>query len=100
MDVTLQLLTIIIFILLAVLLVVFIIIGLKLIETLDNTNALLDDLEKKSKSLDGLFDTFDNIGNGLSVVTDKFVDGALGTIKGLFNRKKRKNKYKEDFEDE
>jgi len=98
MDVTLQLLTIIIFILLAVLLVVFIIIGLKLIETLDNTNALLDDLEKKSKSLDGLFETIDNVGTGLSTITDKFVESALGTIKRLFNRKK--NKYKEDFEDE
>ncbi len=98
MDVTLQLLTIIVFILLAVLLVIFIIIGLKLIETIDSTNNLLDDLEKKSKSLDGLFETVEHVGDSLSIVTDKFVDGALGTIKRLFNR--RKNKKEEDFEDE
>ncbi|MBR4262765.1 MAG: hypothetical protein IKQ35_05315 [Bacilli bacterium] len=98
MEVLLQLLTVIIFVLLAVLLVIFIIIGLKLIETIDNTNNILDDLEKKSKSLDGLFETVENVGDSLSVVTDKFVEGALGTIKRLFNRKK--NKYEEDFEDE
>ena len=97
MEVMLQLLTIIVFILLAVLLVIFIIIGLKLIETIDNTNNLLDDIEKKSKSLDGLFDTVENVGDSLSVVTDKFVEGALGTIKRLFNRKK--NKDEEDYDE-
>ncbi len=99
MGTLIEMLTAIVFFLLAVLLVIFIIVGLKLIETIESTNSLLDDLEKKSKSLDGVFSTIDNVGSSLSIVTDKFVDGALGFISKLFNTRKKKRKYSVEEDD-
>ena len=98
MEFLAQALPLLVWFLLAVLLVVFIIVGLKLIETINATNEILDDIENKSKSLDGIFDAVDNIGDKLNSVTDRVVDGAMGLVTNLFN--KRKGKRMEEDEDE
>ena len=98
MEFLAQALPILVWFLLAILLVVFIIVGLKLIEMINATNVILDDLENKSKSLDGLFDAVDSIGDKLNSVTDRVVDGAMGLVTNLFNR--RKSRRMEEDEDE
>ena len=84
----------------SILLVVLIILGIKLIQTIDKANAILDDLEEKSKSLNGLFAVVDNISNGIAIVGDRVVDGVAGMVSSFFHkRKKRKTKKEEEFED-
>lgn len=90
-----QILPIIIYVLLAILLIVLIVIGMKLIETINKTNSVLDDLEKKSKSLDGIFATIDNITDAVTLVSDKVVDGVASLIGKLITSKKKK-KLEED----
>ena len=86
-----------------ILLVVLIILGIKLIHTINRTNDVLDDVYRKTKSLNGLFDTIDTITDALSNVSDTIV-GALSSMFGkIFSiKKKTKNKLKnkEELEDE
>jgi len=94
MEALYQFLPILIYVLLAALLVVLIILGVKLIETVNKTNAVLDDIEKKSKSLDGIFETIDGVTDAVSMVSDKLVDGLASLVGKLFSLKKRKKKKK------
>jgi len=98
MEILYQILPIVIYALLSVLLIVLIVLGIKLIDTVNKTNAVLDDIEKKSKSLDGIFSTIDNVTDAVSLVGDKLVDGIASLVgKVLSFRKKKKV---EDDEDE
>jgi len=76
----------------AVLLVVLIILGVKLINTIDKVNNLLDDSYKKIQSLNGLFDVIDTITDTLSSVNDKLVGTVSSIIEKLFKKKKNKKK--------
>jgi len=98
MEILYQILPIIIYILLSGLLVVLIILGIKLIETVNKTNAVLDDLEKKSKSLDGVFSTIDNITDVVSSASEKLIDGVASLIGKLLSMKKRKKKKEDEIE--
>ena len=86
-------LPILIYILLAALLVVLIILGIKAIDFMDRTNRILDNVEAKVNSLNGLFGVIDKFTDGLSSVTNKMVDGITNIITHKF---KRKNKKKEE----
>ncbi|MBQ7136991.1 MAG: hypothetical protein IJO43_03355 [Bacilli bacterium] len=88
-------LPILLYILGSILLVVLIILGIKLIQTVDRANALLDDLEEKSKSLDGIFTVVDNFSNAIAVVGDRVVDGIAGMVSSFFHKRKKK-KIKEE----
>lgn len=80
----------------SILLVVLIILGIKLIQTVDRANAILDDIEEKSKSLDGVFSMIDNFSNAIAIVGDRVVDGIAGMVSSFFHkRKKRKMKEEE-----
>ena len=99
MEALYEVLPILIYVLLAVLLVVLIVLGVKLIDTVNKTNAVLDDIEKKSKSLDGIFSTIDNVTDAVSMVSDRLVDGIAGLIGILFSlRKKRKKEEDDEYE--
>ena len=99
MEALYEFLPILIYVLLSVLLVVLIVLGVKLIDTVNKTNAVLDDIEKKSKSLDGIFATIDNVTDAVSMVSDKLVDGVAGLIGKLFSlRKKRKKEEEDEYE--
>lgn len=99
MEALYEVLPLIIYILVAILLVVLIVLGMKLVETVNKTNAVLDDLEKKSKSLNGIFDTIDSVTDTVSLVSDKIVEGISGLIGKAVSFAKRKKKV-EDDEDE
>lgn len=93
-------LPILLYILGSILLVVLIILGIKLIQTVDRANALLDDLEEKAKSLNGFFSVVDSFSNTIAVVGDRIVDGVSGMISSFFHRrKKKKEKYEEEMDE-
>ena len=89
-----EVLPIILYILGSILLVVLIILGIKLIITMDKFNATLDDVQVKLKSLNGVFSIIDVTTDKLATITDKFVEGATSLIRKIFMRKKEEeSKY-------
>ena len=63
----------ILYFLAGVLLVVLIMLVIKLIDTVEKTNVLLDDIEQKSQSLNGLFSAIDSMSDTLSSLNIKLV---------------------------
>ena len=64
------------------------------------TNRILDDVERKSKSLDGLFNVIDGVTDTLSMLSDTLVTNISGVIYKIFHKDKKKRKKKEIEEDE
>ena len=84
---------IVISILVIILLVILIIIGIKVIALINKANVVVDDVEKKVQSLNGLFSVISNVSGRINYVYDKITDTALGLVDRLFTRNK---KIKED----
>ena len=76
-----------------VLLIVLIVICVKLIKVMDKVNLIVDDVDKKVKSLNGLFSVIDFFTDKISSVTDKIVtkitDFVIGIGKRKYNKKER-----------
>lgn len=85
-----QVLPILMYILGSILLVILIILGIKLIQTVDRANDILDDLEQKSKSLNGVFSAIETCSSAIAVVGDRIVDGLTGMISSFFHKRKKK----------
>ncbi len=83
-------LPVILYILGSILLVVLIILGIKLINTMNKIQVVVDDINKKVDSLDGLFSIIDMTTDKLALLSDRMVDGITYVIKKLFKPKKRK----------
>ena len=90
---------IVLYILGAILLVILIILGIKLIHTVDKTNMILDDAYNKTKSLNGIFAAIDSVTDTLSAVSDSLV-GVVSSIVSKMLPKRKKKKDKEEFEEE
>ncbi len=95
-----QLMPIIIYILLAILLVVLIILVIKLLTTVDKTNAVLDDIENKSKSLDGVFGAVDALTDTISLASDRLIDGVASVVSRVINAGKNRKSKKVKGEEE
>ena len=80
-------LTIVLYALGSILLVVLIILGIKLIITMNKIEGVVDDINKKVKTLDGFFSMIDFTTDKLAMLSDRFVDAATSLIKRLFRRK-------------
>lgn len=91
-----QLMPIVIYVLLAIFLIFLIILSIKLLTTVDKTNAVLEDIEKKSRSLDGVFSAIDGITDTISSATDRLVDGIANLIGKMVNFRKVKKGEEED----
>ena len=85
-----ELLLILLYVLGSILLVVLIILGIKLINTMNKINVVVDDINKKVSSLDGLFSVVDMATDKLALLSDRMVDGITFLIKKIFSHKKRK----------
>jgi len=99
MDVLNEVLPIILYFLGAVLLIVVIILVTRLISTVDKVNILLDDVEEKSQSLNGLFDAIGKVGDTLSAANNRLTGFIAGVASKMF-KEKRKKKKKVEEEDE
>ena len=99
MDVLNEVLPIILYFLGAVLLIVVIILVTRLISTVDKVNILLDDVEEKSQSLNGLFDASGKVGDTLSAANNRLTGFIAGVASKMF-KEKRKKKKKVEEEDE
>ena len=96
MDFLMIVLPIILYVLGIVLVGILIIIGVKLIYTIDKTNDILDDVEKKSKSLNGVFEMVDNVTDSLSIISDTVVEGIVGLISRIFKKRKKEKEIDEN----
>lgn len=83
-------LLILLYVLGSIFLVVLIILGVKLINTMNKINLMVDDINKKVSSLDNLFSIIDMTTDKLSLLSDRMIDGVTFVIKKLFGHKKRK----------
>lgn len=88
-------LTMILYILGSILLVVLIILGIKMIITMNKVGEIVDDINEKLKSLNKFFSIIDFTTDKLATITDKFVDGVTSLIRKIFQRKKE-----EEYSDE
>ena len=88
-----QLLLIILYLLGSILLVVLIILGIKLINTMNKIQNVVDDINKKVDSFDGLFSIIDNTTDKLALLSDKMVDGVTFLLKKIFKPRKRKENW-------
>jgi len=90
MQELLEFFPIILYLLGSVLLVILIILGTKLIETVNKTNAILDDAYNKTKSLNGLFNAIDAVTDTLTMLSDNVVGTITSEIGKIFNKKSKK----------
>ena len=90
MDFWLSFLPIIIYILLIILLVIGIILGIKSIITINKVEKVVDDVNEKVESLNGLFQIVDFTTDKLVSITDKVIDGVSSLASRLFFKKKKK----------
>ncbi len=90
-------LPIVIYILLIILLVIGIVLGVRIISAMDKVDEVLDNMQKKVNSLNGLFSIIDFTTDKISAFSDKVVDVVSGFI-GRFGKKK-KSDYLESEED-
>lgn len=88
-------LSIILYILGSILLVVLIILGIKLIITMNKISEITDDISTKLKSLNGFFSVIDFATDKLATITDKFVETVTSLIRRIF-RQKKEEEYKDE----
>ena len=84
-------LPIFVYILLIGLLVVGIILGIKLIITIDKVNNIMDDVEEKIESLNGLFRIINGVSDKFNFLSSKIADTVVSLISKLGNHGKRKD---------
>lgn len=75
----------------SILLIVLIILGIKLIITMNKIENVVDDINKKVKTLDGFFSMVDFTTDKLAMLSDKFVDSVSSLINRIFRRKENNN---------
>lgn len=90
-------LPIVVYFLLIILLIVGIILGIRLIGAMDRVDAILDSIESKVNSLNGLFSVIDFTTDKISAFSDKVVDVVSGFISKM--RRKKKSLYEGEEED-
>lgn len=83
-------LPIVINILLIILLIVSIILGVRLIKTINKVDRVVEDVNDKVQSLNGLFSIIDFTTDKIVSITDMITDGISGLIGRLFSKKNKK----------
>ena len=96
MESLMEVLPVLLYSLAIILVIVFIILGIKLIHTVDRANEILDDALKKAKSLNGFFNVIDGVTDTLSVLSDTVVSSITGLIGRLVPKKRKKERNEND----
>ena len=77
-----------------------IVLVIKLIYSINRVNTILDNVERKMKTVDKAFGAVDRLVDSFSFATDKIVDGMSNAISKIFSHKKKKNGIKNELEKE
>ena len=91
MNNMMEVLSILLYSLGSILLVVLIILGIKMIITMNKIEDVVDDINGKVRSLNGLFSMIDYTTDKLALLSDRFVDTVSSLIKKVFGRKEEKD---------
>ena len=94
-----SLLPIIIYILLIALIILLIIISAKAIKALNKVQDVVDNVDKKVKTLDGVFDVIDLATDKISLLSDRIINVIAGAIEKVFKVKEKKTKKIEEDND-
>ena len=86
-----EILPVVLYVLGSILLVVLIILGIKLIITMNKIEDVVNDINSKVKSLNGLFSMIDYTTDKLALLSDRFVDTVSSLIRKIFMRKEDKD---------
>lgn len=78
------------------LLLVLIFLSIRLFFTLEKVDKLIDDINNKSRKLDGLFDSIDKITDIVSSVNDKLIGIVFNTLSSVKDKLKKKERKNED----
>ena len=95
-----EVLPIILYILGSILLGILIVLGIKLINVMNKMEQVVDDINTKVSSLNGVFSIIDATTDKLALLSDRMVDSISLIIRKLFAKKKKNNKEKENNDDE
>ena len=78
-------------------LIALVVLIIKLIYTVDKTNEILDNIDTKVKSLDGLFEVIDSTSNAISSLKDRIFDKFFSVL-GKVGKKNKKKEEEEFYE--
>lgn len=95
-----EVLPIILYILGSILLGILIVLGIKLITVMNKMEKVVDDINTKVSSLNGVFSIIDATTDKLALLSDRMVDGISLIIRKLFAKRNKKNKEKENDDNE
>ncbi|HBA37435.1 MAG TPA: hypothetical protein DCY94_01800 [Firmicutes bacterium] len=84
-----------VYVLLIILLIIGIILGVRLINAMDKVDEVLNNVQKKVNSLNGLFSVIDFTTDKISAFSDRVVDTISGFISRI-GRKKMKNERNQE----
>ena len=96
MEFLTEFLPIVIYFLLIIILVVGIILGIRTIKALNKIEKVVDSVNEKVESLNGLFNAFDFAADKIAGFTDRIVDGIAFLGRRLFFGKKDKKRKEEE----
>lgn len=91
-----EILSVILYVLGSILLVVLIILGIKMIKTMNKIDIVVNDINAKMGSLNGFFSMIDFTTDKLALISDRFVDAVSSLIRKLFKRDKKEEEESED----
>jgi hypothetical protein len=86
-----MLLTICLYILGIILLIVLIVLGIKCIKLLNKVDRIVDNVEDKVTSLDGLFGVVNKISDGIVLASDSVISTGSDFISKIFKKKKKED---------
>lgn len=76
-----------------ILIIVVTILGIRLIQIVNKAEQLLDDVEEKVNSLNGVFGVIEKASQGLDLIGSKFIDSITNLIYKFFKKKKEEDDY-------
>ena len=88
-------LPILLYILGITLMIVLIILGIKIIQMMDKMERIMDNIEDKINSLNGVFAVINKTTDSIDLISSKVVGVVTNTIGRLFRRKKKEETYYE-----
>ncbi|MDO4963277.1 MAG: hypothetical protein Q4E75_04185 [bacterium] len=83
-----EFLVIMLYFLLIVFVIIMIFLAIKLIDTLKRVDSVIDDVDNKIKTLDGIFNIIGKTTDIASSVSDKIISGVSNFIGNVFKSKK------------